>query len=120
MCLYAVLAALAVTMRWFPADMVGAWAAFTVSYLAALAVATAAFATKQRREQRAFNEKLGEYRKTNRQHGIASRWERMRQANVRSDRWPAAAIRSSPLGYAQSALHEIAYRGTLRIQSCSR
>ena len=64
-CLYAVLAALAVTMAWFPTDMAGAWASFTVSYLVALAAATAAFAAKHRREERALNEKLGEYRKTN-------------------------------------------------------
>ena len=64
-CLYAVLAVLAVAISWFPADMAGAWASFTVSYLAALAVATAAFAAKHRREERVLNEKLGEYRKTN-------------------------------------------------------
>ena len=64
-CLYAVLATLAVTMAWFPADMAGAWVSFTVSYLVALAAATAAFAAKRRREERVLSEKLGEYRKTN-------------------------------------------------------
>ena len=64
-CLYAVLAILAVTMGWFPTDMVGAWASFTISYLVALAVATAAFAAKHRREERILNEKLNEYRRSN-------------------------------------------------------
>ena len=52
-------------MRWFPADMAGAWASFTISYLVALAVATAAYAAKHRREERALNEKLDEYRRSN-------------------------------------------------------
>ncbi len=64
-CLYAVLAVLAVTMGWFSADMVGAWASFTISYLVALAVATAAYAAKHRCEERALNEKLNEYRMSN-------------------------------------------------------
>ena len=61
-CLYAVLA---MTMAWFPADMAGDWVSFTVSYLVALAAATAVFAAKRRREERVLNEKLGEHRKTN-------------------------------------------------------
>ena len=64
-CLYAVLAVLAVVMRWFPADMAGAWVSFTISYLVALAVATAAYAAKHRREERTLNEKLNEYRRNN-------------------------------------------------------
>ena len=64
-CLYVVLAVLAVTMGWFPADMAGAWASFTISYLVALAVATAAYAAKHRREERTLNEKLNEYRRNN-------------------------------------------------------
>ena len=64
-CLYAVLAALAVVMAWFPVDMVGAWVSFTVIYLVMLVAATAMFAVKHKREERALNEKLDEYRKNN-------------------------------------------------------
>ena len=64
-CLYAVLAALAVTMSWFPVEMVGAWASFTAVYLAMLAAATAIFAVKHKREERILNQKLGEYRRKN-------------------------------------------------------
>lgn len=62
-CLYAVLAVLAVTMGWFPTGMAGAWVSFTISYLVALAVATAAYAAKHKHEERALNEKLNEYRR---------------------------------------------------------
>ena len=64
-CLYVVLAVLAVVLRWFPADMAGAWVSFTISYLVALTVATAAYAAKHKREERALNEKLNEYRRNN-------------------------------------------------------
>ena len=63
-CLYAVLAVLAVTMGWFPADLAGAWVSFTISYLVVLVVVTAAYAAKHRREERTLNEKLNEYRKS--------------------------------------------------------
>ncbi len=64
-CLYAVLAAVAVAMHWFPVDMAGAWVTFTVSYLFALAVASVFFAIKQKRESQEFDDKLEEYRRNN-------------------------------------------------------
>lgn len=64
-CLYAVLAALAVTMSWFPTGMAGAWISFTAIYLVILVAITAMFAVKHRREERVLNERLGEYRKSN-------------------------------------------------------
>ena len=65
-CLYAVLAALAVAMSWFPTGMAGAWVTFTVIYLVMLAAATAMFAVERRLEERKLNEGLSEYRKHNR------------------------------------------------------
>ena len=65
LCLYAVLATLAVTMSWFPTDMVSAWASFTITYLVMLAGATAFFSFKARREYRNLNEKLAEYHREN-------------------------------------------------------
>lgn len=62
-CLYAVLAVMAVAMAWFPTAMAGAWVSFTVTYLIMLAAATAIFAAKRKREERVLNEKLCEYRK---------------------------------------------------------
>ena len=64
-CLYAVLAAAAVAMSWFPIDMVGAWVSFTVTYLVMLAGATTFFHFKAKREERTLNEKLSEYRRNN-------------------------------------------------------
>ena len=60
-CLYAVLAAVAVAMNWFPVDMVGAWVSFTITYLVMLAGATAFFHFKAKREEHLLNEKLDEY-----------------------------------------------------------
>lgn len=62
-CLYAVLAAVAVTMNWFPVDMIGAWVSFTMTYLVMLAGATAFFHFKAKHEERILNEKLDEYRR---------------------------------------------------------
>lgn len=64
-CLYVVLAALAVAMSWFPTGMVGAWVSFTVTYLITLAALTALFAIKHRHEERVLNERLSEYRRNN-------------------------------------------------------
>ncbi len=61
-CLYAILAVVAVAMSWFPVDMVGAWVSFTVTYLAILAAATIFFHFKAKREYRDLNERLAEYR----------------------------------------------------------
>ena len=66
-CLYAVLAAVAVAMSWFPVGMAGVWVSFTLTYLVMLAAATAFFSFKARREYRALNEKLAEYRSENEQ-----------------------------------------------------
>ena len=63
LCLYAVLVTLAITMSWFPVEMLGAWVSFTVTYLIMLAAATAIFAVKHKRQERILNEKLNEYRK---------------------------------------------------------
>ncbi len=62
-CLYAVLAAAAIAMRWFPIDMAGSWISFTVTYLVMLAGATAFFHFKAKHEERILNEKLDEYQK---------------------------------------------------------
>ena len=64
-CLYAVLAALAVATSWFPTGMAGAWVSFTVIYLIMLAAATAVFTFERRLEERRLNEGLSEYRKNN-------------------------------------------------------
>lgn len=64
-CLYGVLAALAVTMSWFPTGAAGAWVSFTVIYLVMLAAATAMFAAERRLEERKLNEGLSEYLKNN-------------------------------------------------------
>ncbi|WP_165044252.1 DUF3021 family protein [Adlercreutzia sp. ZJ138] len=64
-CLYVVLAALAVVMSWLPTEMVGARVTFTVMYLIILVVATALFAVKHRHEERILNERLCEYRRKN-------------------------------------------------------
>ena len=65
-CLYAVLAALAVAMSWFPTGEAGPWVTFTAIYLVMLAAATAMFATEHRLEERKLNEGLSEFRKHNR------------------------------------------------------
>ena len=59
-CLYAALCALAFVFAWVPANNPGAWATFTVVYLAILAVLTLAFNAKLSRE---LNDRLAEYRK---------------------------------------------------------
>jgi len=64
-CLYAVLAALAVAMSWFPTNMAGAWVTFTVIYLVMLAATTAMFAAERRLEERRLNEGLSEYLRNN-------------------------------------------------------
>jgi len=64
-CLYVVLAALAVAMSWFPANMAGAWVSFTISYLCALAIASAFFSVKQNRERKEFDDRLADYRRDN-------------------------------------------------------
>lgn len=64
-CLYGVLVMLAVAMNWFPLDMLGAWASFTLSYLVALAIAAAFFAIRQKRESRELNKRLSEYQRGN-------------------------------------------------------
>ena len=65
-CLYAVLAALAVAMSWFPTGAAGAWVTFTVIYLVMLAAATAMLVAERRLEERRLNQGLSEYRKSNR------------------------------------------------------
>ena len=62
-CLYVVLAILAITMKWFPANEVGPWISFTVIYLATLAITTLFYEFKQRRESRKLNEGLSAYRR---------------------------------------------------------
>lgn len=62
-CLYAFLCVLAVLLNWFPAADPGAWAIFTVVYLAILAVLTLVFNAKLSRETRELNDKLAEFRK---------------------------------------------------------
>lgn len=64
-CLYVVLAALAVAMSWFPTDKAGAWVSFTVIYLIMLAAATAMLTAERRLEERRLNEGLSEFRKNN-------------------------------------------------------
>ena len=64
-CLYAVLAILAVAMSWFPTGTASAWVSFTVIYLVMLAATTAVFTAERRLEQRRINEGLSEYRKNN-------------------------------------------------------
>ena len=61
-CLYAILAVAAVAMNWFPVGVAGAWVSFTVTYLVILAAMTAFFHFKMKRDCRALNEKLAEYR----------------------------------------------------------
>jgi len=61
-CLYAVLAVVAVKLSWFPTDMIGAWISFTVTYLAIFALMTAFSYLEARKESRDLNEKLEEYR----------------------------------------------------------
>ena len=63
-CLYAALCALAFIFAWVPASNPGAWATFTVVYLAILAVLTLAFNAKLSRETRELNDRLAEYRKS--------------------------------------------------------
>lgn len=62
-CLYALLGALAVALGWFPAANPGAWATYTVCYLAILAALALMFNVRLRRETRELNEGLAEYRK---------------------------------------------------------
>ncbi len=62
-CLYAFLCVLAVLLNWLPAADPGAWAIFTVVYLAILAVLTLVFNAKLSRETRELNDKLAEFRK---------------------------------------------------------
>lgn len=62
-CLYAALAVVAVVAGWFPTENHGAWVTFTVSYLAALAVATLVYAAKDRRDEHMLNEALARYRR---------------------------------------------------------
>ena len=62
-CLYATLCALAVFFGWLPAGNPGAWATFTIVYLAILAVLTLLFNAKLSRETRELNDRLAEYRK---------------------------------------------------------
>ena len=64
-CLYAVLAALAVAMSWFPTGEAGPWVTFTVIYLVMLVATTAMFTAERRLEERRLNEGLAEYRKNN-------------------------------------------------------
>ena len=65
LCLYAVLAALAIAMSWFPTGRAGAWVTFTVIYLLMLVATTAMFTAERRLEERRLNEGLAEYRKNN-------------------------------------------------------
>lgn len=60
--LYVALAIAAVTMNWFPVEYVSAWVIFDITYLAMLAAATAIAHRKAKRDYRALNEKLAEYR----------------------------------------------------------
>lgn len=63
-CLYAALCALASVFAWVSANNPGAWATFTVVYLAILAVLTLVFNAKLSRETRELNDRLAEYRKS--------------------------------------------------------
>ncbi len=60
-CLYAALCALAFVFAWVPVNDPGAWATFTVVYLAILAVLTLVFNAKLSREARELNDRLAEY-----------------------------------------------------------
>lgn len=66
LCLYAVLAGFAVMMAWFPMGDLGAWASFTMIYLAVLVGMSGFFAVRQRREERMLNDRLSEYRREGR------------------------------------------------------
>lgn len=61
-CLYFVLAACGAAFQWFPADNAGAWAGFTVCYLAILAFMTVVFTLIHKRSIKALNEGLERFK----------------------------------------------------------
>lgn len=61
-CLYAILALCGAAFSWFPADNVGAWIAFTVTYLIILAFMSVVFTLINKRNIKTLNDKLTEFK----------------------------------------------------------
>lgn len=65
-CLYALLAICAVLLGWFPAQNVGAWISFTITYLVILVAMTALFTAIHRRSIKELNDGLERFKQENR------------------------------------------------------
>ncbi len=61
-CLYALLAAFGAVFDWFPADNMGAWVGFTITYLVILALMTVLFTAINRRNIKALNDGLARFK----------------------------------------------------------
>lgn len=61
-CLYMILALCGAAFSWFPADNVGAWIAFTVTYLIILAFMSVVFTLINKRNIKTLNDKLTEFK----------------------------------------------------------
>lgn len=61
-CLYVILALCGAAFSWFPADNVGAWIAFTVTYLIILAFMSVVFTLINKRNIKTLNDKLTEFK----------------------------------------------------------
>lgn len=61
-CLYVILALYGAAFSWFPADNLGAWIAFTVTYLIVLAFMSVIFTFINKRNIKTLNKKLTEFK----------------------------------------------------------
>lgn len=61
-CLYVLLAAFGAIFDWFPADNIGAWVGFTITYLVILALMTVLFTAINRRNIKALNDGLARFK----------------------------------------------------------
>lgn len=59
---FILLAAIAAAAQWFPADNIGAWIGFTVTYLLILAIMTIVFTIIHRRDVKALDEGLTDFK----------------------------------------------------------
>lgn len=61
-CLFAVLAVCGAVFDWFPADNVGAWISFAITYLVILALMSALFTAIYRRKSKQLDESLAKFK----------------------------------------------------------